>query len=202
MGCWNTIVGVTVPNAPDTDVGDGLDASEGAAVEGSASEGAAAEGSAEDEEEGSSESEEEEEGSATSQKGYKLRKRNAEAVDRDEDEPNIDEEVFKVLANIPLFILNFDRRPPSSDLDKAVIPEEGSGILHFYPMQSSDALCCPMASEGKLRTGETFVQLLAFSGQEALNCLRQGAKERWSLEDFVQKGYGCVRTCPFDMPID
>ncbi|EPT02047.1 hypothetical protein FOMPIDRAFT_161202 [Fomitopsis schrenkii] len=114
-----------------------------------------------------------------------------ETSDEEASDEEASEDVYKVLAKIPLFIINFEssKIPPNLKPDAAT--RSSATKLWVADPQSPRAACGPVAWGGKLRTGDTLVQLLVFSGQEAIDCLREGAKANWPVERYIEKGYGC-----------
>lgn len=109
----------------------------------------------------------------------------------------LENNVYKVLAKLPLFMINFECGEIPTTLNEEamqILAASTEDRMHHIKCISEKALTGPMVWNGVVHNGDMFAQLLAFSGREALDCLRKGARENWSIQRFIDQGYGCVST--------
>ena len=109
----------------------------------------------------------------------------------------------EILTCLPLILVNIEKvnsgqaqRPEAEQYIHHVIASADGRIILLEASMAQDSFIGKLWHKGQWMVPEQKASIMVFPDEEGLETLRLGAKEGWSEDVFIAKGYGMVSPPP------
>ena len=109
----------------------------------------------------------------------------------------------EILTCLPLILVNIEKvnsgqaqRPEAEGYIRHVIASADGRIILLEASMAQDSFIGELWHKGQRMAPERKASIMVFPDEEGLETLRLGAKEGWSEDVFIAKGYGMVSPAP------